>query len=58
MNDRIDWGKGSFEFVTNEELENIKIKRYPSISQTEIINQNGTEKYKDENAVERVDWRK
>lgn len=58
MNDRIDWGEGSFEFVTNEELENIKIKKYPSISQAEIINQNGTEKYKDENAVERVDRRK
>lgn len=28
MNDRIDWGDGSFEFVTQQELDNMNVKQY------------------------------
>lgn len=30
MNDRIDWGEGSFEFVTNRDLESMSVKQYCS----------------------------
>lgn len=30
MNDRIDWGEGSFEFVKKQDLESIPVKQYRS----------------------------